>query len=92
MLPIFGNIIIMGKNTSVSLSDHHLEFIKKQVESGRYGSASEVIRDALRLQEERSEFRSKLTDAIDTGIASPIDKSFDIDRWFEAEFGKKCGD
>lgn len=82
----------MGKNTSISLSDHNLEFIQKQVKSGRYGSTSEVIRDALRLHEERAQFRSKLIESIDQGMASPIDESFDIDRWFEDEYGEKCED
>ncbi|MEH6790731.1 type II toxin-antitoxin system ParD family antitoxin [Parasphingorhabdus sp.] len=82
----------MSKNTSISLSDHHLEFIHKQVKSGRYGSTSEVIRDALRMHEERTEFRSKLIESIDRGLASPVDTAFDIDRWFDDEFGEACED
>ena len=40
--------------TSLSLGEHWEVFIKKEVASGRYGSASEVIRDALRHMEERN--------------------------------------
>lgn len=40
-------------NTSLSLGDHWERFIKQEVSSGRYGSASEVVRDALRIMEER---------------------------------------
>ncbi len=38
--------------TSLSLGKHWEVFIKNEVASGRYGSASEVVRDALRHMEE----------------------------------------
>jgi antitoxin ParD1/3/4 len=44
--------------TSLSLGDHWEVFIKNEIASGRYGSASEVVRDALRHMEEHN---SKLT-------------------------------
>lgn len=41
----------MAKNTSITLGDHFESFVTTQIQSGRYGSASEVIRSALRLLE-----------------------------------------
>lgn len=78
-----------AKNTSIALSDHFANYARSRVESGEYGSTSEVVRDALRLHEERAAFRSKLLEAIDEGLASPIDESFDIDNWITEEFGHK---
>ena len=40
-------------NTSFSLGPHWEKFVKREIASGRYGSASEVIRAALRELEER---------------------------------------
>ena len=39
--------------TSLSIGKHWEGFIKNEVSSGRYGSASEVIRDALRELEDK---------------------------------------
>ncbi|MRU15383.1 type II toxin-antitoxin system ParD family antitoxin [Roseovarius sp. A21] len=41
----------MPRNTSVVLSDHFNDFITKAVESGRYNSASDVVRAGLRMLE-----------------------------------------
>lgn len=38
---------------NVVLTDHHEEVIEKLVKSGRYQNASEVLRDGLRLVEQR---------------------------------------
>jgi antitoxin ParD1/3/4 len=63
MVPIFGKYIggtVMARNTSVSLGDHFTEFIEGQVESGRYASASDVIRAGLRLLEREEDRYDRL--------------------------------
>lgn len=41
--------------TSLSLGEHWETFIRNEIASGRYGSASEVVRDALRNLEDRKQ-------------------------------------
>jgi len=73
----------MAKNTSISLGDHFEDFINEQVESGRYGSASEVIRASLRLMEEREQkitaLRLALIEGENSGDAGKLDMN-DIKR------------
>lgn len=63
----------MARNTSVSLGNHFDNFIAEQVESGRYGSASEVVRAGLRLLETNEGklalLRQMLADGETSGLA-----------------------
>lgn len=45
----------MARNTSVSLGEHFMSFVDEQVESGRYATASDVLRAGLRLLEREEE-------------------------------------
>lgn len=67
----------MGKNTSIALGDHFQDFISTTLETGRYNSASEVIRAALRLLEEQEEKKNILTKALIEGEDSGIVENFD---------------
>ena len=69
---------IMAKNTSVTLGEHFDQFISQQLESGRYGSASEVLRAGLRALEDQEvkmiNLRNMLVEGENSGIA---DYSYD---------------
>jgi len=44
---------------NVALGTHYEEFVKKQLDSGRYNNASEVVRAGLRLLEDHEQAREK---------------------------------
>ncbi|TIX91740.1 type II toxin-antitoxin system ParD family antitoxin [Rhizobium sp. P44RR-XXIV] len=44
---------------SFALNEHYEKFIKKQLQSGRYNNASEVVRAGLRLLEDQEEARER---------------------------------
>ena len=66
---------------NISLTPQLESLVKNKVESGLYGSASEVIRDALRLLEERDrgqflraqELRAEIKKGLDSGEPTPLD-------------------
>lgn len=60
----------MAKATSIILGDHFDKLIAQQVQTGRYGTVSEVVRDALRLFEQQQTAIQRLNDAIEEGYAS----------------------
>lgn len=59
----------MARNTSVSLGDHFTEFVEKQVATGRYATASDVLRAGLRLLEYEEAKLDRLRDLIAEGLA-----------------------
>lgn len=64
------------KTTSVALGVYFENFIRMKVEQGRYNNASEVIRAALRLLEEKECHLRELKMAIAEGIESGIANEF----------------
>lgn len=69
----------MAKNTSVTLGDHFEGFITEQIEKGRYGSASELIREGLRLVEERERKLQVLRQALREGEESGDPGRLDVE-------------
>lgn len=64
------------RTLTVSLTPKQAERLKQAVETGDYASNSEVVRDALRLWEQREEVRAadlaRLKQAYAEGIASGV--------------------
>jgi antitoxin ParD1/3/4 len=54
---------------NVSIGDRWQAFVERAVQSGRYGSASEVVREGLRLVEEREARLRALSDTLNASIA-----------------------
>ena len=66
----------MAKNTSILLGNYFEEFIKNQVKSGKFSSASEVVRAALRLFEYEETKKDELIAALKKGEKSGFVKDF----------------
>jgi antitoxin ParD1/3/4 len=70
--------------SSFTLGAHFEGFIKQQVNTGRYASASEVVRDSLRMLEEQEAMRQVRLDALraeiehgaTSGPGIPADQAF----------------
>jgi antitoxin ParD1/3/4 len=70
--------------SSYAVGEHFEHFIRSQVDGGRYASASEVVRDALRLLEEQEklralklqELRQLIQEGINSGPAKPARQVF----------------
>jgi len=77
---------------NVSLTPELEEFINARVESGLYNSASEVVRQALRLlvrEEEEQQtklegLRRAIEDGFDSGEAAPYDRAATLKRLRES--------
>lgn len=69
----------MPQNTSISLDDHFTDFLAGEVASGRYRSASEVVRAGLRLLEDQETHLAALRAALAEGEASGRPEAFDFD-------------
>ena len=70
--------------SSYAVGEYFEHFIRNQVDGGRYASASEVVRDALRLLEEQEKIKALklqelhllIQDGINSGSAKPAKQVF----------------
>lgn len=84
---------------SIALGEHYERFIKRQLESGRYNNASEVVRAGLRMLEDfeasrerwlREEIPTRLAEMRnDPSIGIPAEQVFDdLEERHRRRFGK----
>lgn len=80
------------RTMTISLSPRQASRVQQAVESGNYASNSEVLREALRLWEQREEIRTlemaKLKKAYEEGMASGPARAVEADELLE-EFKTK---
>ena len=75
----------MAQNTSISLDAHFTQFLSREVASGRYRSASEVVRAGLRLLEDQETQMATLRAALIAGEESGAAEAFDFDAFIAAK-------
>ncbi len=78
---------------NISLTPHLEEMIREKIASGSYNSASEVVREALRLLEQEDQMRAvklqKLRNDIREGLESGPSKVFNPEEFKRTARGKK---
>jgi len=73
----------MAKNTSILLGDYFDDFINQQLKSGRFSSASEVVRAALRMFEQEESKKAELIKELKKGEKSGFVKDFNRDTFLK---------
>jgi antitoxin ParD1/3/4 len=68
-----------AKNTSIALGAPFIEFARRKVESGEFGSTSEVVREAMRQYMHEDEKLEALERALKEGLESGPAGPFDFD-------------
>nr|WP_314497615.1 type II toxin-antitoxin system ParD family antitoxin [uncultured Chryseobacterium sp.] len=66
----------MAKNTSILLGDYFENFISQQIKSGKFSSASEVVRTALRMFEYEESKKTDLINELKRGEESGFVENF----------------
>lgn len=75
------------KNTSIALGEPFIEFARRKVASGEFGSTSEVVREAMRRYIAEDDCREALRRELQKGLDSGVAEDFDFDRFIEETFG-----
>ena len=66
---------------NVSLPDAMKAWVERQTETGRYGNASDYVRDLIRRDQDRQSALAELQALVDEGLASGQAEVFDVESW-----------
>ena len=75
---------------NVSLPDQMKEWVEAQTASGRYGNASDYVRDLIRKDQDRAAAFAALQAEITKGVESGVAEEFDVEE-FLTEMHRKHG-
>lgn len=78
----------MAKNTSILLGDYFNEFISKQISTGKFSSASEVVRSALRMFEQEESKKEELINELKKGEKSGFIENFSEEKFLKSMHSK----
>ncbi len=73
----------MPRNTSVTLGEHFDQFVAEKVATGRFQSASEVIRAGLRKLEDDESKLEALRRKLEASEQSPLIENFEPEQFLE---------
>lgn len=82
----------MAKNTSILLGDYFDSFISQQVKSGKFSSASEVVRAALRMFEYEETKKAELINELKKGEKSGFVEKFNRESFLKSLHKKHVAD
>ncbi len=81
----------MAKNTSILLGNYFNDFIDRQLKTGKFSSASEVVRTALRMFEQEESKKAELIKELKKGEKSGFVKNFNRDTFLNDLHNKHLG-
>lgn len=76
---------------NISLPDPMRDWVKSQIDGGRYANHSDYVRDLIRRDQARADKLKVLQDAITHGLASGEPKKFDVSA-FKQRMTESLGD
>lgn len=74
----------MAKNTSIRLGDYFDNFISQQIKTGKYTSASEVVRAALSVFEHEESKKTQIIKELIKGEESGFVENFDRKKFLKS--------